>query len=332
MVDVARLAGVSQQTVSRVLNGSTNVRPEIRQSVEEAVRQLRYRRNTAARALVTSRSMTLGVICYGLDYYGPSLALFGIEESARKAGYTTTLVTVSDTQLHSMSAAMNHLIVNSVDGVIVVAPIKGVQGAIAALSDGLPVVTFEPAAEHGRTSVALDEELGARLATRHLLELGHDTVWQVRGDPGWTGTDVRIRGWQSELAAAKRVAPEPLPGDWTSASGYAAGLEIAKNREITAVFVANDHMAMGVLSALREQGVSCPDEVSVVGFDDVPDSRYYQPALTTVRMDFREMGRKCVDRILDLIGGAEPSELAKIQPALVVRDSAAPPPRNGRRA
>lgn len=330
MIDVARLAGVSQQTVSRVLNGSTNVRPEIRQSVEEAVRKLRYRRNTAARALVTSRSMTLGVICYGLDYYGPSLALLGIEESARKAGYATTLVTVSDTRLDSMTAAMNHLIVNAVDGVIVFAPIKGAQGVVAALSDGVPVVTFEPAAEHGMASVALDEELGARLATRHLIELGHETVWQVSGDPGWVGTDARIRGWHSELAAAKRVAPEPIGGDWTSGSGYAAGIEIVKNRNITAVFVANDHMAMGVLSALRENGVSCPDEVSVVGFDDVPDSRYYQPALTTVRMDFREVGRKCVERLLDLIGGAESSQLAKIQPELVLRDSSAPPSSIGR--
>lgn len=331
MIDVARLAGVSQQTVSRVLNGSTNVGPEIRQSVEDAVRKLRYRRNTAARALVTSRSMTLGVISFGLDYYGPSLALLGIEESARKAGYTITLVTVSDTQLNSMSAAMNHLIVNGVDGVIVFAPIKGVQGVIAALSDGVPVVSFEPASEHSISSVALDEELGARLVTRHLLELGHETVWQVCGDPAWVGTDARIRGWQSELAAAKRVAPQPILGDWTSASGYAAGLEIAKNPDITAVFVANDHMAMGVLSALREEGVSCPAEVSIAGFDDVPDSRYYQPALTTVRMDFREVGRNCVERILSLIGGAESSELAKIHPELVVRDSTAPPPRNGRR-
>lgn len=329
---MARLAGVSQQTVSRVLNGSTNVRPEIRQSVEEAIRKLRYRRNTAARALVTTRSMTLGVICYGLDYYGPSLALLGIEESARKAGYATTLVTVSDTQLNSMSAAMNHLIVNSVDGVIVFAPIKGAQGVIAALSDGVPVVSFEPAAEHGMASIALDEELGARLATRHLLDLGHETVWQVCGDPAWVGTDARIRGWQSELAAAKRVAPEPIGGDWTSASGYVAGLEIVKNPDITAVFVANDYMAMGVLSALREHGVRCPDEISVVGFDEVPDSRYYQPALTTVRMDFREVGRKCVERLLELVGGAETSQLAKIQPELVVRDSAAPPPRNGRQA
>lgn len=332
MIDVARLAGVSQQTVSRVLNGSTNVRPEIRQSVEEAIRKLRYRRNTAARALVTTRSMTLGVICYGLDYYGPSLALLGIEESARKAGYATTLVTVSDTQLNSMSAAMNHLIVNSVDGVIVFAPIKGAQGVVAALSDGVPVVSFEPAAEHGTASIALDEELGARLATRHLLDLGHETVWQVCGDPAWVGTDARIRGWQSELSAAKRVAPEPIGGDWTSASGYVAGLEIVKNPDITAVFVANDYMAMGVLSALREHGVRCPDEVSVVGFDEVPDSRYYQPALTTVRMDFREVGRKCVERLLELVGGAETSQLAKIQPELVVRDSAAPPPRNGRQA
>jgi DNA-binding LacI/PurR family transcriptional regulator len=330
MIDVARLAGVSQQTVSRVLNGSTNVRPEVRQSVEEAVRQLRYRRNTAARALASSRSMTLGVLCYGLDYYGPSLALLGVEESARQAGYTTTLVTVSDTHLNSLSAAINHLIANSVDGIIVIAPVKGAQGALVALSDGIPAVIFEPAAEHGIASVALDEELGARLATRHLLELGHETVWQVCGDPGWTGTDARIRGWQSELAAARRVAPEPLPGNWTPASGYAAGLEIVKNREITAVFVASDHMAMGVLSALTDQGVSCPEEVSVVGFDDVPESRYYHPALTTVRMDFREVGRKCVARILNLIGGAETSQLEKIQPEHVVRASTAPPPRNGR--
>ncbi|WP_382310277.1 substrate-binding domain-containing protein [Herbiconiux sp. UC225_62] len=325
MIDVARLAGVSQQTVSRVVNNSTNVAPEVRERVELAITQLRYRRNPAARALATSRTMNIGIVSFGLAQYGPSVALTGIADEARQAGYATNLVTLASVDRPSMRAALDHLLADSVDGIVVLAPIDAAFHAIDGLDAGVPLVVFEPGGEEGTTNVATDEVTGARLATRHLLSLGHATVHQVCGPTGWLGTEARLAGWRAELAAAGAPAPEPFRGDWTTESGYRAGLAIAADASVTAVFVANDQMALGVLKALSDEGVAVPDMISVVGFDDVPEARFYIPALTTVSIDFAEVGRLAVDRILELMGGAVADPMPRISPRLVVRASTAEP-------
>jgi DNA-binding LacI/PurR family transcriptional regulator len=325
MIDVARLAGVSQQTVSRVVNGSPNVAPDIRERVELAIRQLRYRRNPAARALANGRTMNLGIVSFGLAQYGPSVALSGIADEARSAGYATNLVTLGDVDRKAMKAALDHLVEDSVDGIVVLAPVQAALEAFSGLEAGVPLVFFEPGAPEGTTSVATDEVHGAALATQHLLDLGHDTVWQVAGPSGWLGSEARLRGWFETLASAGRVTNPVLLGDWSTSSGYAAGRQIADKPEITAVFVANDQMALGVVKALSECGVRVPEDISIVGFDDVPEARYYRPALTTVRLDFEEVGRLAVDRILHLMRGGQVDPLPRVLPQLVVRHSTAPP-------
>ena len=326
MVDVARLAGVSHQTVSRVLNGNPNVRAEVRERVQQAIQQLGYRRNTAARALSTGRSMNLGVVSFDIWQYGPTHVLFGIADGARQVGYATSLVSLWDTDPKSARAAIDHLVANSVDGIIVIAPVDGARAAVQAVPAHVPLVMFEPGVDNGTTSVAIDEVLGARLATRYLLELGHESVWQVSGPDGWLGTEARIRGWRAELTAARRVAHEVIAGDWSSASGHRAGQQIARNREITAVFAANDQMALGVLQALQQNGLTVPGDVSVLGFDDIPEAAFFQPALTTIRLDFNEIGRRCVERLLKMIQGTPLRPAPPLEPQLVVRSSAGPPP------
>jgi DNA-binding LacI/PurR family transcriptional regulator len=326
MTDVARLAEVSHQTVSRVLNGNPNVHPELVDRVRQAIQQLGYRRNSAARALSTGRSMNLGVVSFDIWQYGPTHVLFGIADAARQVGYATSLVSLGDIDHESARAAIDHLIDNSVDGIIVIAPVEGAVAAVQAGHANVPLVTFEPGIYEGPTSVAIDEVLGARLATKHMLDLGHESVWHVSGPEGWLGTEARIRGWRTELTAARRVAHEVIAGDWSSESGYRAGREIAPNREVTAVFVANDQMALGVLQALQQSGRAVPSDVSIVGFDDVPEAAYFQPSLTTVRLDFTEVGRRCVERLLELIRGVQLSPVAPVSPRLVVRSSTGAPP------
>jgi DNA-binding LacI/PurR family transcriptional regulator len=326
MVDVARLAGVSHQTVSRVLNGSPAVGPELTERVLNAVHLLAYKRNPAARTLATSRSLNLGVISFGISLYGPSVTLFGIAEAARQVGYTTSLVALGDYDRASVRGALDHLVEIAVDGVIAIAPVREAMEVIRSLLGELPFVAFEPGLADGITSVAVDEVLGARLATRHLLELGHATVWHVSGPPGWHGTEARIKGWQDELAIAKRVAHQVIVGDdWSAAAGYKAGKQIALNREISAVFVANDQMSLGILQALRDCGLSVPEDVSVVGFDDIPEAAYFQPALTTMRLDFDAVGRRCVAMLMDKIGVTTPGPFEVPFPQLVVRSSASAP-------
>jgi len=326
MVDVALLAGVSHQTVSRVINGTGNVAPEIRQRVEIAIERLRYRRNPAARALATSRSMSIGVVSYGLAQYGPSVALTGIADEVRRAGYATSLVSLVDVDRANMREALDHLVADSVDGIIVLAPIDAALTAMHGLDAGAPLVIFQPGADEAEHRVVTDEVAGARLATEHLLGLGHATVHHVSGPPGWLGTTARLRGWSGALSEHGLVAHPPIEGDWTTRSGYEAGLRLAADPRVTAVFAANDQMALGVVKALAEAGRAVPEAVSVVGFDGVPESAFFRPGLTTVRFDFAEVGRRAVDHILDLMRGADPAPAQHIAPDLIVRESSGPAP------
>lgn len=327
MIDVARLADVSQQTVSRVVNGHSNVSPEIRERVELAIGQLRYRRNAAARALATNRSMNLGVVSFALSVHGPAWALFGIAEEARRNGYATSLVSIADVDRATIRAALDSLVADAVDGIVVLAPMTAAVEVLRGMDIAVPIVRFEGGSPASANAVSIDEALGAQLATRHLLDLGHETVWHVGGPPGWMSSEARRRGWLTELSLKRRpVNPEFTTNDWTIESGYRAGLAITEDSAITAVLVANDAMALGVMKALKERGVDVPGDVSIVGFDDVSEARYFQPSLTTVRLDFNEVGRLAVERVLRLMRG-EPAELIPIiQPELRIRDSSAAPP------
>ncbi len=346
MFDVARLAGVSHQTVSRVLNGKPGVSDPVRERVEVAIAQLGYRRNTTARALATRRSMNIGVISVGTSQYGPATTLLGIADAARRAGYTTSLVSLADSEINSggMKDALDHLLDNAVDGIILMTPVAAALSAADGLSANVPMVLFQPGARPGidhRPRIAVDEMLGARLATRHLLDLGHETVWHLAGPDGWLGTDARIRGWRDELTDSRRVAPPVFTGDWSPASGFAAAKEIVDRPEVTALFVANDQMALGVLHALHQYGRAVPAAVSIVGFDGTPESEFYEPSLTTVRLDFAEAGRRCVGQLLEAIdptpttaGAHRDGPLSSvttapvlIPPELVIRGSSAPPSR-----
>jgi DNA-binding LacI/PurR family transcriptional regulator len=326
MIDVARLAGVSQQTVSRVVNGHSNVGPDVRERVERAISQLRYNRNSAARALATNRSMNLGVLSYSLPVHGSTMVLFGVAEEARRNGYATSLVSISDVDPGSIRAALDTLLGDSVDGIVVLAPMSAAAPVLNGLDLAVPIVCFEQGAPASSHAVTMDDGLGARLATRHLLDLGHRTVWHVAGPRGWMASDARRAGWLAELAAAQRPAhPEFTTTDWTVESGYRAGLHIADDPSITAVLAANDSMALGIMKALSERGRSVPGDVSVVGFDDMSEAAYFQPGLTTIRLDFDQVGRLAVDHLLQLIGGEPAEMIPAIAPGLIVRGSTSAP-------
>ncbi|MDX6228613.1 MAG: hypothetical protein QOI76_2003 [Frankiales bacterium] len=326
MADVARLAGVSHQTVSRVLNEHPSVSDSARQRVETAIVQLGYRRNTAARALVTRRTSTLGVVTVDTAQYGPAHTIFGIEEAARRAGYFINFASLREINRPAMRAALDHLIDASVDGIVVIAPVLAAVEAVHGQRLEVPLVMVETSDRTDDISVVVDQVAGARMATRHLLDLGHRTVLHVRGPETWVEADARASGWMAELAQARAVIPDVLTGDWSAASGYAAGLEIARRDDVTAVFAANDQMALGIMRAMFEAGRSVPRDVSIVGFDDVPEAEYFHVPLTTVRQDFAEVGRRCIERLVALIDGRSAPMRTAIQPELIVRASSGPPP------
>ncbi|MFD8221824.1 LacI family DNA-binding transcriptional regulator [Streptomyces sp. NPDC059697] len=328
--DVARLAQVSVMTVSRVLNESPGVKASTMDRVLAAVRELGYRPNSAARTLVTGRSRALGVVAFDTRLYGPATMLFSIEQAARDAGYTVRVTTLESTGQNSGEEVMRGLMSESLAGVILSAPHDWAAETLRHLTRGTPVVVVDVDIEQESAPVVgIAQHAGARQATEHLLSLGHQTVWHVSGPVNWPSAQAREVAWRTTLTEAGRKAPPPLRGDWTARSGYEQGKRLVRRENVTAVFAANDQMALGVLLALREAGLDVPGDVSLVGFDDIPEAAYFWPPLTTVRQDFDEAGRLALDLLVDQIEGAGGRDgLTVVQPELVVRGSTGPAARN----
>ncbi|SCL55771.1 transcriptional regulator, LacI family [Micromonospora yangpuensis] len=328
MTDVARLAGVSHQTVSRVLNDHPNVREATRLRVRAAIAELGYRPNRAARTLVTGRSQLIGVVAQNSTLYGPASLLAAFEQAAAQAGFAVSVGSVSTLDRRSILAAVERHLDHRVAGIVVIAPVASANEALDHLPDQVPAVTVDGDLNRQAALVTVDQVAGAAMATRHLLEHGHRTVWHVSGPADWFDSAGRVAGWRSALRAAGAEEPPLLSADWSAASGYRAGQMLARMPEATAVFAANDHLALGVLRALSERGRRVPAEVSVVGFDDVPEAAYFIPPLTTVRPDFDAVARASLGLLLSQIESGMPTrERHTIAPTLVTRDSVAGPAR-----
>jgi DNA-binding LacI/PurR family transcriptional regulator len=285
--------------------------------VLEAAKQLHYRRNIFARALVTSRTRMLGVVAFGTSWYGPAGTLLGIQQAAREAKYFVTVVNIEDITGGAVKEALHVLDEYSPDGLIVLTLKRSVSEALREMALGTP-------------AVAVEQEQGARLATEHLLGLGHRTVHHLAGPVGWLEAEGRLAGWRSSLEDAGAPIPPVVRGEWTSLSGYEAGIKLLERSDVTAVFAANDQMALGLLMACRETGVRVPEDVSVVGFDCMPESEFFAPPLTTVLQDFQTVGRMSIRLLLDMIErGTSPVPRLAIAPSLVVRSSSRPPNQSG---
>ncbi|HEY0618040.1 MAG TPA: LacI family DNA-binding transcriptional regulator [Kribbella sp.] len=334
MADVAQLAGVSHQTVSRVLNHHPNVRGETRERVLAAIDKLGYRRNFAARALVTRQTRTLGVVSFDTTLYGPASTIYGIEQAARAAGYFVSIVSLKTLTAAGVLEAIGFLTDQGVDGIVVVAPQRSSARALAALTTNLPTVAVEGGRAGGVPAVSVDQVNGARQAVEHLLELGHETVWHVSGPTDWLEAEGRLKGWRKALTAAGRPIPEPIVGDWSPRSGYEAGQLLADQPDLTAVFVANDQMALGLLRAFAERRILVPEEVSVVGFDDIPEAEFFPPPLTTIHQDFGEVGRRSIEILLRRIESGDDGgyERVVVPASLVARASSGQAPRRRTKA
>ncbi|WP_150135537.1 substrate-binding domain-containing protein [Streptomyces hyaluromycini] len=327
MADVAKLAGVSSQTVSRVSNGHPGVITSTREQVLAAMRDLGYRPNSAARALRYGRFNTIGVILFSLSSTGNSRTVEAIATHAAAEGYAITLIPVDVATQDNVLGAFTRMGELAVDAVIVIMEIHLLDTATVQLPPGVHVVVVDSDAGDRHSVVDTDQADGARRAVRHLLELGHRTVWHVAGPGSSYAAQRRTEAWRAALEAAGCPVPAPLRGDWSAESGYAAGLALAEEPDCTAVFASNDQMALGLLRAFHERGRPVPAEISVVGFDDTPDAAFFIPPLTTVHQDFAEVGRRCVEGVLRQIRTRDDSRPGTdLVPArLVIRDSTAPP-------
>ncbi|ALD13709.1 LacI family transcriptional regulator [Clavibacter capsici] len=325
MADVAAHAGVSAQTVSRVSNGAQNVEASTRQRVMDAMAELGYRPNSAARALKTGRFRSIGIIMFTLSTLGNMRTLDAIVTAASGAGYTITLMPVPHPTEGEVAGAFSRLQEEAVDGVVIIIEAHMLDRADVIIPAGLPVVIIDSDAGDPFVVVDTDQEQGTRLATQHLLDLGHTAIVHVAGPSTSYSAARRAAEWRATMLDAGLDPEDPAQGDWTTASGYRIGKELGQRADITGIVAANDQMALGIMHALHELGRDVPGDISVVGFDDTEESSSFWPPLTTVHQDFTEIGRRSMQVLLEMLDGREPSGDRIVPTRLVVRQSAGAP-------
>lgn len=325
-LDVARVAGVSAQTVSRVMSGQSNVRPETARRVLNAVEELGYRVHAAAASLASGRTRILGVIVLSTNRYSTAAIGVGIERVAAEYGYTVTTASVSDhASIDDIIEAFDRLERQGAEGIVLGIPVSTDHPGMRARTERTPSTRNVRLADEDHVD-AVDQSEVARLAVEHLLSLGHKTVWHVAGDDYWAEAIERRDVWEQVLREHGITPPPVIPADWTSESGYRAGRTIAAIPDATAVFVSSDEMAFGVIRALHEAGRNVPEDVSVVSVDDIALAAYASPALTTVRQPFEAVGAAAARRVIAEIEGFDATESAPaVTPTLIVRASTAPP-------
>ena len=316
--------------MSRVINESPNVSGATREAVLAAIARLGFRPNRAARALAGGPVQSVTVLASNTSLYGFAAALEGIEEATREVGFGMGFRAMEALSPADMRDAVERAI-EPAGALIVIAYDRPGALALECVPPEVPTVAMIQAPSGAtvpiRPSVWIDEFAAAKEATEYLLTLGHKTVHHL-AIPNWSGTTPRMEGWRAALEEAGIPAPEVLQGGWGSEWGYEAGCQLAKDPSVTAVLCGNDDIALGAMRAMHERGLGVPADVSIIGFDDIPFARFFSPALTTVRQDFKTLGKVCFAKLLELSNSSRTlSGLAPPQAQLIIRDSAGPPPK-----
>jgi DNA-binding LacI/PurR family transcriptional regulator len=322
LYDVAQLANVSYQTVSRVVNGHVSVSDSTRSRVLQVIRELNYQPNFLAKGLSTNRSHLLGLIISSTEHYGPAQVALSVERHARAHGYEVLLSSRTAGQTGEMTAAIQRMGQFGVDGLILLAPCDA-QEVTTSVPCSSPFVMINAANGLTCTTVNIDHVAGGTLATEHLIHLGHRRILHVGGPSGWNEAQQRYQGYTQALRTHGLTEWLRLEGDWSATSGYhAVRLALENHFDFTAVFAGNDQMALGAVAALREAGLTVPRDVSVVGFDDTPETAFFMPGITSVRQDLALLGRASVDELMRLMNapGSAPRHVM-FKPHLIERAS-----------
>lgn len=331
--DVAKIAGVSAQTVSRVVNNHPDVSDETRSRIQKIVDELGYSPNIIARSLIQGKTNTIGVVAFRLDYFGSNSILTAIERRAAKLGYSLLLTLINDLDESKTDPVLNQLLSRQVDGLIWTLPWKQDTSDSLSLKTKklpLPVVLLNRKSFPGDTVVCLDNRYGARLATKHLKSNGYKNIGIITGPTDWWESDERYKGWCEELNFQPHSPQaECLTeiGDWTPQSGEDAMYRLLeKSPEIDAVFVCNDQMGLGVYRAAGKIGLRIPEDLGVVGFDNIPETEFFSPSMTSIDQHSNDLGGMAVNQIIAHISDQkktkeEPLSPFWVKPELVIRES-----------
>ncbi|WP_420097327.1 LacI family DNA-binding transcriptional regulator [Brevibacterium sediminis] len=326
MKDVAEVAGVSTQTVSRVFRHHPYVSADARRRVLDAVDKLGYRLNPAARALSSGRTRVIGVMSMATESYAAAMTQASIELVADELGYSVVGAHLPSFDPEAVDGSLDRLERLGAEALILAVPIREGTPRLDEVTSRLPTVAIDAAPSARALSLGVDQREVGRMATEHLLSLGHRTVWHLSGPDEWFEAHQRMQGWKEVLREQGRDVPERIRGDWSPESGHRAGRILGAREDVTAVFAANDEMAFGLIRGLVEAGRNVPADVSVVGVDDVRLAAYCTPPLTTIAQPFAVLARQAVSRIAALLdGNDDASHGTRLTPLLVRRDSTTAP-------
>lgn len=326
LMDVAKKAGVSHQTVSRVVNGNKNVSEKTRKKVFKFLEEMEYVRNQAARSLATGRTSKIGILGMETTLYGPTIIFHDIQVAARKAGYDLVIELTKDIDDTSVSDGIRHLIEHGVDGIVVITPQANGSTNLQSLKIKIPIVVHEGKRTDYISIVSSNQFKGGVLATEHLINLGHKNIGHLGGPLTFFEATERHRGWETALSRSGLPAARYLVGDWSAQSGYELTFDLLQDLSMTAIFVANDAMALGAMKAISELGLKVPDNVSLVGYDNSPETPYLIPALTTVDQRFDLLASNSINQLIKFLNSkSSKSTITHISPELIIRGSSAAP-------
>jgi DNA-binding LacI/PurR family transcriptional regulator len=322
--NVAAIAGVSFQTVSKVINGKPDVSDATRKRVQKVMNTIGFRPNMTARQLVSQSSTTVGLVAFATGYYGPGQIMLNSEQSVKELGFSFMFSGIVEESIQEIRRAVNDLCAYQVCGILIHLPLEVDLCDLQDLCRNVPLVAMDSDLGFKAASIVIDHEAGSRMATRHLRDIGHKKIAHMKGPPGWRASKLRHTGWLKELNAA-RLKPGPLvEGNWSAESGFKAAKELMANYwgRFTAIVVANDQMALGAIRAFQENGIRIPEDISLVGFDDIPEAAFFGPALTTIRQEFAALGKLGVTRLVEHLNGVRTDlRTSVIEPTFIERRS-----------
>ena len=329
---IADEAGVTKTTVSRVINNRPDVAPETRERVEKIIKQLGYKPSAVARSLSQGKSCTIGVIGFGLEFFGISRVVTEIEAQANNRGYSLALSLIHEPEQNDVGNLLSELVARHIDGIIWAVPHIGdnrswLINSLEKISIPVVCVSMEPHPD--LTVVEVDNFVGGKLATKHLIEQGYQNIGVISGPSNWWASRRRVDGWKVAMAEAGYEANPAwiFEGNWSAESGFYCAEKLLHNfPEIEAIFTCNDQMALGVQKAANTLGIRIPEDLALVGYDNIPESEFFNVSLTTIRQGFTELGKVAMQELERKIRGDVRSETATpeavfIKPELIIRRS-----------
>jgi DNA-binding LacI/PurR family transcriptional regulator len=304
-----------------------HVSPATRERVQAVIQEVGFRPNMTARQLAGQSSNTVGLVTFATSFYGPAQILANCEQASKEMGLSFMFSSIVDQSSPEIRRAVNELCAHQVCGILLYLPLRIDLRDLQDVFRNVVIVAVDSNLGYKCPAIYINQELGSRIATQHLIQLGHRKIAYLQGPLFWRAAELRFKGWLKELKAAGLNPGPVISGSWTAESGFEATQKLITQHwgKYSALVAANDQMALGAIRAFEESGIQIPRTISVVGFDDIPEAAYFRPPLSTIKQDFALLASSSVECLMTQLNQNKPGRIRTIRPALVGRESSAAP-------